>query len=217
MRIVAGTFKGRTISAPAGAATRPTSDRVREALMSALVSMRGGFDEAVVLDAFAGSGALGLEALSRGAARAWFFERDRAAARSLEANIAACGVSRDRVRLVRADVQKAPPVNARPPFDLVFFDPPYAQGVAGSVRLACTLARAGALCPGAIAAFEHEQAKAAELVRELGSAGLEPAVQKKYGKTGVTLVRMDLPDGAPHRESLELDDACKTGEERQKP
>ena len=217
MRIVAGTFKGRTIAAPAGAATRPTSDRVREALMSALASMRGGFDDAVVLDAFAGSGALGLEALSRGAARAWFFERDRVAARSLEANIAACGVSRDRVRLVRADVQKAPPVNARPPFDLVFFDPPYVQGVAGSVRLACTLARAGALRPGVIAAFEHEQAASAELVRGLKSSGLEPAAQKKYGKTGVTLVRMDFPDDVLHRGSLEFDDVCKAGEERQKP
>ena len=79
VRIIAGEFKGRVLRAPKGSNTRPTTDRVREALFSALSSARGGFEGAVVLDAFAGSGALSLEALSRGAACAHLFERDRAA------------------------------------------------------------------------------------------------------------------------------------------
>ena len=92
MRIIAGEYRGRRLQAPKGDATRPTTDRVRESLMSALSSARGGFEGAVVLDAFAGSGALGLEALSRGAASAHFFEKDGVALRALCANVEALGV-----------------------------------------------------------------------------------------------------------------------------
>ena len=94
MRIVAGAWRGRTLVAPPGAATRPTADRVRQALFDMLLHApwagRDAIEGAVVLDAFAGTGALGLEALSRGAARAVFIERDRAALAALRANIAAC-------------------------------------------------------------------------------------------------------------------------------
>ena len=89
MRIIAGEFRGRTIKAPKGEGTRPTTDRVRESLMSSVNSARGGFEGAVVLDAFAGSGALGLEALSRGAANARFCERDGAAFKVVCANVEA--------------------------------------------------------------------------------------------------------------------------------
>ena len=87
MRIIAGEFRGRKLDAPKGDGTRPTTDRVRESLMSALVSLRDGLDGAVVLDAFAGSGALSLEALSRGADTAVLCERDRDAAAVIERNI----------------------------------------------------------------------------------------------------------------------------------
>ena len=86
MRIIAGEHRGRVLKAPKGDGTRPTTDRVRESLMSMLASARGGFEGAVVLDAFAGSGALALEALSRGADRACLVERDGAAAKVVEAN-----------------------------------------------------------------------------------------------------------------------------------
>ena len=84
MRIIAGEFRGRVLKAPKGSNTRPTTDRVREALFSALASARGGLDGAIVLDAFAGSGALSFEALSRGATAAHLFERDRAALAALD-------------------------------------------------------------------------------------------------------------------------------------
>ena len=92
MRIVAGEYRGRPLKAPRGDATRPTTDRVREALMSVVASARGGFGDAVVLDAFAGSGALGLESLSRGAASVHFFERDGASMRTLADNVKTLGI-----------------------------------------------------------------------------------------------------------------------------
>ena len=120
MRVIAGTARGRRLVAPAGQGTRPTSDRVREATFNALVSL-GALEGAVVLDLFAGSGALGIEALSRGAEWAVFVERDRAALAALERNLEATGAPGE-VR--RQDVAR---FLARPEgtFDLVFCDPPY--------------------------------------------------------------------------------------------
>lgn len=119
MRIIAGEFRGRTLKAPKGEGTRPTTDRVREAMMSTVHSARGGFDDAVVLDAFAGSGALGLEALSRGARSVQFCERGGEALRALNANVRLLGLDARRARVRKGDVLKDVPY-ARPPFDLVF-------------------------------------------------------------------------------------------------
>ena len=129
MRIIAGEFRGRTLKAPKGEGTRPTTDRVREAMMSTVHSARGGFDDAVVLDAFAGSGALGLEALSRGARSVQFCERGGEALRALNANVRLLGLDARRARVRKGDVLKDVPY-ARPPFDLVFLDPPYACAAA---------------------------------------------------------------------------------------
>ena len=95
MRIIAGEYRGRRLEAPKGQGTRPTTDRVRESLMSAIHSARGGFEDARVLDAFAGSGALACEALSRGAASAVLCERDRDAAATIERNLRTwrCGLA----------------------------------------------------------------------------------------------------------------------------
>jgi 16S rRNA (guanine966-N2)-methyltransferase len=128
VRVVAGEFKGRRLRMPRGAPTRPTSDRVREALFSMLADVAG----ARVLDLYAGSGALGIEALSRGAASAVFVERDARAAATIRANLEAVGaeaeISReDALAFVRRD---------RRSYDLVFCDPPYDSGP----RIAGTLA-----------------------------------------------------------------------------
>jgi 16S rRNA (guanine966-N2)-methyltransferase len=117
VRVVAGAFKGRRLSAPRGARTRPTADRVREALFS----MLGDVDGARVLDLYAGSGALGIEALSRGAATAVFVERDPAAVAAIERNLTAVGVE---AVVVRQDVLRYL-AGAEGPFELVFCDPPY--------------------------------------------------------------------------------------------
>ena len=125
MRVVAGTFKGRRLAAPRGTRTRPTADRVREALFSMLGDVGG----ARVLDLYAGSGALGIEALSRGADSAVFVERDAQAVAAIERNLAAVGAD---ATVVRQDVLRFL-ARADGAFDLVFCDPPYdsAAGLAG--------------------------------------------------------------------------------------
>ena len=127
MRIVAGQWRGRRLTAPPGAATRPTADRVRQALFDMLLHAPWGGRDTIqgarVLDLFAGSGALGLEALSRGAAHATFVEHDRTALAALGANIAACA-AQDRCQVLPIDAFAIPPGEAA---DLVFLDPPYRQ------------------------------------------------------------------------------------------
>ncbi len=189
MRIIAGEFRGRTIKAPKGDGTRPTTDRVRESLMSAVNSACGGFEDAVVLDAFAGSGALGLEALSRGASCARFFERDGAAVRVLEGNVRALGLDARRARVSRGDVLKDPPVHSRPPFDLVFLDPPYALAARDALGLAAALGRGGALAADALVAYEHGAATSDEADAAAAACGLALASRKKYGDTVVDLFR----------------------------
>ena len=117
MRVVAGVFKGRRLAAPRGTRTRPTADRVREALFSILGDVGG----ARVLDLYAGSGALGIEALSRGAGSAVFVERDAKAVAAIERNLAAVGIEET---VVRQDVERFL-ARADGAFDLVFCDPPY--------------------------------------------------------------------------------------------
>src|SRR5688500_10978795 len=124
MRIIAGQWRGRPLPAPKGQDTRPTADRVREALFSMLASRLGSFEDLQVADLFAGSGALGLEALSRGAAHCVFIENDRRAADSIRANIAALGASGE--VLARSAEHAALPR----PADLAFLDPPYGSDLA---------------------------------------------------------------------------------------
>ncbi len=125
MRIIAGTWRGRALVAPPGEATRPTADRVREALFSMLTSRLGDFDGLRVADLYAGTGALGLEALSRGAAHATFVENDKAAVMALRANILKCDAD-----LVSTVLQQPVQAIGRAPlpFDLLLLDPPYGEG-----------------------------------------------------------------------------------------
>ena len=118
MRVIAGAWRGRTLRAPPGRDTRPTSDRVREALFSIL----GDVSDARVLDLFAGSGALGIEALSRGASEATFVDSSRRAADAIRANLRAVG---DPPATVRVEDALAHLARARDTYDLVFADPPY--------------------------------------------------------------------------------------------
>ncbi len=129
MRLISGKWGGIKLGAPKGRGTRPTSDRNREALFSMLTA-RIDFDGLHVLDGFAGSGALGLEALSRGAAHCVFVENDQAACAAIEANIAACGAQNDAV-LMRHEMRKARFDDGQ--FDLAFLDPPYSKGLAEAV------------------------------------------------------------------------------------
>lgn len=123
MRVIAGEWRGRRLVAPPGTTTRPTSDRVREATFNVLTSMEA-IDEAEVLDGFAGSGALGIEALSRGAAHCTFVERDRAALQALRTNLETLKLGPDRATVVPGDVTVVGAATTS--FDLALLDPPYA-------------------------------------------------------------------------------------------
>lgn len=189
MRIIAGEFRGRALKAPKGSNTRPTTDRVREALFSALASARGGFDGAIVLDAFAGSGALSFEALSRGATRAHLFERDRAALAALSDNVRALKLSPDAARVHRCDIFKNPPSSVRPSFDIVFLDPPYAYEAADVLGLVAHLDEAGALAQDALVVYEHGAPSGDSVDAAAAETGFALASRKKYGDTVVDILR----------------------------
>lgn len=127
MRIIAGEWRGRKLSAPKGDSTRPTADRTRETLFSMLTSRLGSFEGLSVLDLFAGSGALGLEALSRGAAHCLFVEQDKAALDAIRTNIAALDC-RSRTMVSAGSVMSLGP--AKESHDLILLDPPYGTGAA---------------------------------------------------------------------------------------
>ncbi|WP_404713150.1 16S rRNA (guanine(966)-N(2))-methyltransferase RsmD [Sphingomonas sp. MMS24-J13] len=149
MRIISGKWRGRSLATPPGDTTRPTADRTREALFSILTSRLGSFDGLVVADIFAGTGALGLEAMSRGAARAFFVDHDKAAITAIRKNIATLGVERE-TELIPTAVSALG--KARAACDLLMFDPPYDSGGAGA--LLERLTRLGWAAPGAWATVE---------------------------------------------------------------
>ena len=153
-RIIAGAAKGRRLAVPPGTGTRPTSDRGREGLFASLVSMRGSLRQARVLDLYAGSGAVGLEALSRGAERVIFVESDPRAAGIIRANIETVGLPGASVKTsaVARVLTRGP---AEPPFDLVVADPPYAAGEEEITAMLVALTRHGWLAPGALVTVER--------------------------------------------------------------
>ncbi|MGN6377185.1 MAG: 16S rRNA (guanine(966)-N(2))-methyltransferase RsmD [Sphingomonas sp.] len=178
MRIIAGEWRGRPLTAPKGDATRPTADRTREALFSMLASRLGSFEGLAVADLFAGSGALGLEALSRGAASCLFVEQDRHALEALRANIATLRPTGAEVR-AQSVLALGP---ARTPLDLVMMDPPYDTG-AGGVALD-KLARLGWIGPATWVSVETARHE------EIGSGSFAVEATRVYGKARLTLLRL---------------------------
>jgi 16S rRNA (guanine(966)-N(2))-methyltransferase RsmD len=153
MRVIAGTLKGRRLAAPVWEGLRPTSDKLRETLFNVLAPRIG---DARVLDGFAGTGAVGIEALSRGAAHVTFVEADGRAVRLIERNLDHCGVS-DRYAIIRARFADAVRRVSAGSFDLVFLDPPYqADGMAEVLDAAAPL-----VAPGGLVVLEHARRDAA--------------------------------------------------------
>lgn len=176
MRVIAGEWRGRPLVAPKGDVTRPTADRTREALFSMLTARLGDFDGLAVGDFFAGSGALGIEALSRGAASCLFVEQDRSALDALRANLDKLGARGD----VRAtSVMALGP--ARQPLDVIMMDPPYGTG-AGSVALD-KLARLGWIGPGSWISIETAKQE------EVAVGGFVVDTSRVHGKARLTLLR----------------------------
>jgi 16S rRNA (guanine966-N2)-methyltransferase len=181
VRVIAGSARGRRIVAPEGAETRPTSDRVREATFNALVSL-GAVEGATVLDLFAGSGALGIEALSRGADHVTFVEQDRRAVRAIEANLAATGLAdRGEVRAVPAERALAEAARSGSRWSLALLDPPYTFDDWSALLTAV---------PADLAVVESgrpvEPPEGWRVIRE-----------RRYGATLVAILRSSPPAGSP--------------------
>jgi 16S rRNA (guanine966-N2)-methyltransferase len=183
MRIIGSRHRGRAIKAPKEG-TRPTTDRVREAIFNVLAHADFAPDMtgARVLDLFAGSGALGLEALSRGAGFALFVETDAKARAIIRANIEALG-AQGSTKIWRRDATHMGRCAPMPPFDLAFLDPPYGKGLAG--RALKALREGGWLKPGGLAVVE-ESAKADFTPPE----GFKPLDTRAYGDTKVHFLRV---------------------------
>src|SRR4051794_39304045 len=175
-RVIAGTAGGRRISVPSGRDTRPTSDRAREGLFATVHSLLGDLTDLRAADLFAGSGAVGLEALSRGASHVLLVESSAKAAKVIKANIQALGLTGAELLTDRAErVVADPPAE---PYDLVFADPPYAMSDAAVLGLLEALRDNGWLAPGALVAVER--ATRGEPVR--WPAGYTESRARRYGE-----------------------------------
>ena len=180
MRVISGTFKGRRLTAPAGRTTRPTADRIRESIFNILA---GSILNRRALDLFAGTGALGIEALSRGAGSAVFVDQAKSALAAIRHNIRNLKLD-DRTRVIHWDIRKNLNCLLSEPrgFDLIFMDPPYETNTVGPAIAA--LLSCGALAPGARVIIEHS-------VRETIDPTVETLVladQRRFGKTLVSFM-----------------------------
>lgn len=177
-RVIAGVAKGRRLAVPPGTCTRPTSDRAREGLFATLASMRGTLRGARVLDLYAGSGAIGLEALSRGADRVLLVESDQAAAKVIRANVGSVGLPG--ARLVTGEVGRvlAGGPGGEDGFDVAVADPPYAVADAEVSRVLGLLLSSGWLISGAVVAVERPGRRASFS----WPAGYEPGRSRRYGE-----------------------------------
>jgi len=186
MRIVGGKYKGRALTAPPGKDVRPTSDRVREAIFNILAHSIDwdGFEGSVVLDVFAGTGALGLEALSRGAAHGVFIDNDPGALKCLRGNAAKLGVARD-ITPLKLDASRLtpPPRAAQTPLRLVFLDAPYGSGLSDQALLG--LHHKGWLAAGALAVIELGKDDELSVPRDF-----EMVDERTYGAARVLFLRL---------------------------
>lgn len=177
MRVVAGTLRGRALTAPSHEGLRPTSDRVREAMFNILAHGIDGppIEAARVIDLFAGTGALGLEAISRGARYCLFVETDAQARSLIRRNVEAFGLT-GVTRIFRRDATDLGPAGTMEPFDIAFLDPPYGKGL-GEVALAA-LAAGGWLADGATLVLEERAGIEVKL-----PSGFEKIDQRTWGDT----------------------------------
>ncbi|MDR3686839.1 MAG: 16S rRNA (guanine(966)-N(2))-methyltransferase RsmD [Coriobacteriia bacterium] len=193
MRIVSGEYRGRRLSAPKGDETRPTTDRVREALFSSLVSYAGAnLGGGRALDAFAGSGALGFEALSRGVEHVTFLERERPALGVLRANADTLGAARS-VIIVSGDTSYLAERGAIPggPFSLLLLDPPYRLDAGEVGQLVATLVARDLLEEDALIVYEHSSVSEA-----VWPADVTALASKRYGSTTVDIARYERGAGS---------------------
>ena len=187
MRIIAGKWRGVPIAAPDGMGTRPTIDRARESLMSSLTSALCGFDGVVALDAFAGSGALGLEVLSRGAQCVWFYENNANAALTLQKNIQKLKADAQSYVINKQDVFKCANECGHKPFHLVMLDPPYAYAPDLVFEFLDKLCACGALAKDVVVSYEHSTDVNIDVYFENQKSRWTQRAHKVFGPTTIDI------------------------------
>lgn len=186
MRVIAGAWRSLSLEAPKGRDTRPTTNRVKESIMSSLESACG-FEGACVLDAFAGSGALGIEALSRGADYACFFERDSQAKAVILKNLATVKAEKSTYRVFGTDVFKLQADMCPRPFDMLIFDPPYKTPETDVIRLISHIMEQGLMSADAVVCYEHSaSAPISQAMWE--KVGMVPSKTKKLGDISFEII-----------------------------
>lgn len=192
IRIISGVHGSRRIKAPDSIA-RPTTDRVRESLFSSLVSMRGGLEDARILDAYAGSGALALEAMSRGAQFACLIERDMKALKVVCENVATLGYDQSEVQVISADSLDVASLEARlapsSPFDLIFLDAPYAYASYDVLQPIAHLRSKGIIAADALISYEHDSGTDPSETLTGSGIPFDIVKSKKFGKTTISILR----------------------------
>lgn len=189
MRVVAGRYKGHNLKTLKGDATRPTTMRVKESLFSSLTSAIGAFEGAIVLDAFAGSGGLGIEALSRGADRAVFFEKSRQAAQIVRDNLAKIGLDAPHAKVELGDSFRLVARKRPESFDLVFCDPPYAIAPEQVFELLGALDRCGSLHADALICYELAKKNEPAARAEADALKWNIVSSKDFGDTTYIILR----------------------------
>ena len=191
MRVIAGEYRGRPLKALKGDATRPTTDRVKEALMSKVFSAQGSLEDCCVLDAFAGTGALGIEALSRGASFVFFCDKSSEANKIISENLRAVKAESSRYQLLKMDSLSLSSSVIKKQIDLVFFDPPYAVSPHEVMAIAKGYFEKGILKEDALLCYELAKTSKPELVQALNALEWAIVSSKDYGETSIALIRKD--------------------------
>lgn len=193
MRIIAGKYRGRTVDVPKGLEVRPTTDRVREAMFSSLTSLGVNFEDAIVLDAFAGSGALGFEAVSRGAKKLVSFENNKKNFENLSRNFQIFKEDTADIKLLFSDVKKTnfSYVGNVDGFNLLFFDPPYANKADEVLDILKALVKAQKISNNAMVVYEHASKDSFDAYVELFALeSFELVNAKVYNDISVEYLRM---------------------------
>lgn len=191
MRVIAGEYRGRPLKALKGDATRPTTDRVKEALMSKVFSTQGSLENCCVLDAFAGTGALGIEALSRGASFVIFCDKSSEANMIISENLRAVKAESSRYQLLKMDSLSLSSSVIKKQIDLVFFDPPYAVSPHEVMAIAKGYFEKGILKEDALLCYELGKTSKPELVQAINALEWAIVSSKDYGETSIALIRKD--------------------------
>lgn len=189
MRVVTGKFGGRNLKTLKGEATRPTTQRVKESLFSSLVSVCGSFDDLTVLDAFAGSGALGIEALSRGASLAVFFEKSRAASQVVRDNLTSIKAEPSTYQIEVGDSFRLAQATRAHIFDIVFCDPPYAIEPERVLDLIQDLYRFGGATAETLIYYELTKKNKPLCLEQIDALQWELVSAKDFGDTSYVIFR----------------------------